>query len=277
MEMEEQYVNSAQTKEFLELVGPWERDAAAYREATKRRSEIDVAYGAEAGQKVDVFFPEGGDDKKTRSVVLFIHGGYWQSMGKSFFSHYARGANERGLTVAVVGHTLCPNATMSAVVKEIAQAAAFVSQRFDRRVTVCGHSSGGHLAACIASDRWREIGPLSSPQPVSGALIISGLFDLEPLLQTTLNGALQLEAAEARRLSPIHWSAAPGQRVVAYVGGRETSEFHRQTRDFAATWKGRGGNVTTVEVAGASHFSVAEPLTNPDSAQTRDLVSLATS
>src|SRR5690242_11545830 len=125
MDMEAQYVGSAQTKEFLELVGPWERDAAAYREATARRAELDVAYGPEAGQKLDLFFPEGGDDKQAPSVVLFIHGGYWQSMGKSFFSHFARGPNARGLTVAVTGHTLCPHASLAEAVTEIAQAAVF--------------------------------------------------------------------------------------------------------------------------------------------------------
>jgi hypothetical protein len=64
---------------------------------------------------------------------------------------------------------------------------------------------------------------------------ISGLFELEPLVSTSLNARLGLDAAEARRLSPLFWPPPAGRTMIAYVGGAESSEFLRQSRTVVAS------------------------------------------
>lgn len=270
--METEYADPAMMQEYLRHVGVWAQDAAAYRESAAPRAELDLAYGDKERQRLDIFAPEGGGGGP---VALFVHGGYWQAMDKASFSHMARGANEHGITVAIAGYTLCPAATLQAIIDEIRRAVAFVAKRFKKPVTVFGHSAGGHLTACMLATDWRAFDPSLAADTVPAGMPISGLFDLEPLFSTSINIKVGLDVAEARRLSPLFWQAPVGKAVIAYVGASESSEFLRQTRALVARWRPEGVLATAVEVAGATHFTVIAPLADRASAMTQDLVTLA--
>ena len=112
------------------------------------------------------------------------------------------------------------------------------------------------------------------------ALALSGVFDLEPLIQTSLNEALNLDPVTAKALSPLYWPApnggAPGGRVLdCWVGGAESNEFLRQSRNMAATWGGLGADTRVEVVEGANHFTILEPLADPKSSLVQRLVALA--
>jgi arylformamidase len=262
VDLELEYANPAQMEEFLRTVGNWERESAAYRDALGERATLDIAYGSGPAQRFDLFAARPGVEAAPR-VALFIHGGYWQSMGKSSFSHLARGANELGVTVAAVGHTLSPEAKLADMVLEVADAAALIEKTLGKQVVAYGHSSGGHLAACAL--------PCES---VVAALTVSGLFEVEPVNATSIGGKLGLTAADARAVSPRTWAVLKRKPVRAFVGGLESSEFRRQSREFVDYWKAGGGDATFVEVAGATHFTVIEGLTDPESAMSRALAAL---
>ena len=250
---EAEYNNRARVPEHMAHIAGWQRDAAAYRDAAW--GELDLAYGPQERHRLDLFHPEGGD--AGGPVVLFIHGGYWQAFDKSSSSHLARGANGRGLTVAVPSYRLAPAATLAEIVADIEAAAGFVLRRTGRALVACGHSAGGHLSACLMarSAAW--------PRPVRAAMPISGLFDLPPLVSTSVNRALNLTVEEARRLSPLDWPPASG-RVVAVVGGAESGEYLRQSRTLAEQWGEAGVAARYHEVPAAHHFNVIAGLANPD-------------
>lgn len=269
--MESEYLSPAMTRDFPGSVEAWARDARAYREAVGARAELDVVYGDAPRQRLDIFPASGGEGGP---VAMFVHGGYWQYMDRSSFSHLARGANAHGVTVVVAGYTLCPAATLGGIVEEIRAAVAFVAKRLGAPVTVFGHSAGGHLTACMLATEWPSFDPSLGAGTVVAGMPISGIFELEPLLATSLNRKLRLDAAEARRLSPLSWSAPAGSSLIAYVGGDESSELLRQTRGLVARWGAAGVSAAAVEVPGAGHFGVIAPLSDPESAMTRDLVSL---
>src|SRR5262245_4004642 len=107
LDVEREYADPAMMRELFEVMPIWERDAMAYREAAGARAQLDLSYGDKERERIDIFSPAGGSDGP---IALFVHGGYWQAMDKSSFSHLARGANERGLTVAIPEYTLCPEA-----------------------------------------------------------------------------------------------------------------------------------------------------------------------
>ena len=77
---------------------------------------------------------------------------------------------------------------------------------------------------------------------VPAGYAISGVFDLTPLVQVSMNQDLRLDDAEARRVSPLFWQLAAGRVLDAVVGGAESSEFRRQSRIIADGWRGQGGN-----------------------------------
>jgi arylformamidase len=106
------------------------------------------------------------------------------------------------------------------------------------------------------------------PATVRGALPISGLFDLIPLLSTTVNAPLGLDEAEAKRLSPM-LMPSPGLPLHAVVGGEEGAEYTRQSRGIAEAWGG-----SWAAIPAANHFTVVEPLADPDSALVRRAVAM---
>lgn len=272
IDLEAEYNNRARVPEHPAHLAAWARDAAAYRIACGDRAILDIAYGEHPRQRLDLFLPEGGVGG---AVVLFLHGGYWQALGKSSFSHMAAGANAHGITVAVAGYTLCPDISIAGIVDEVRAAVVAVAQRFGKPLTVYGHSAGGHLAAAMAATDWGKEAPGLGFDPVPAALPISGLFELEPLVPTSINEKLGLDLAEARRLSPIYWPPPKGKRIVAVAGGDESNEFLRQTRDLAERWSAAGVIARAVTVAGTNHFTVIGPLADPNADLTRGLAALA--
>src|SRR5580693_9462669 len=122
----------------------WARDAAAYRE---QRAPRRIAYGPGPRHVIDVFAGEDAE-KNNAPLVVFIHGGYWQALDGSWFSHMARGLNAYGIRVAVPTYTLCPQVSVAGIIEEMRQATRELA-KLSSRLTISGHSAGGHLAACM--------------------------------------------------------------------------------------------------------------------------------
>ena len=274
IDYEAEYNNRARVPEHPQIFAAWARDAAAYREETaaERRAELGIRYGATARQTIDLFSPAGGGPAP---LALFIHGGYWRSLEPAAFSHMARGLNARGVAVAVAGYDLCPQVHIADIVGEMRQACLYLWRRFGRRVLVLGHSAGGHLAACMLASEWKTVAPDMPADLVPAAYSISGLFDLEPLVAVAMNADLRLDPAEARRASPLYWSAPEGRAFDAVVGGLESAEFLRQSRTIAEAW-GQHGVATRYEaVPQTNHFTVVDALADAQSPMVARLAALA--
>jgi arylformamidase len=266
IDYEVEYNNRARVPEHPPIIAGWAKDAEVYRAVSSWQR---LRYGPTERQEID-FFPASD----LGHIVVFIHGGYWQALDRSFFSHMARGLNARGISVAVPGYDLCPQVSVADIIVQM-KAAARELARLGRRLVVSGHSAGGHLAACLLATDWKAVSPEVPADLVSAAYAISGLFDLEPLVGTSVNAALRLDAASARAASPLHWPAPRGGILDAVVGGAESNEYLRQSRLMAETW-GRAGLATRYEaIPDANHFTVIAPLADPRSAMTARLAELA--
>jgi arylformamidase len=272
---EKEYDNRTRVPEHPQIFSAWARDAAAYREQAlaQKRAELDLRYGEGARQTIDLFFAQPA--VVDAPFAVFVHGGWWRSFAPASFSHLAIGLNAHGVNVAVAGYDLCPQVTIARITDEIRQACLFLWTRFRRRLLCYGHSAGGHLTGAMLATEWTTCGGDVPAQLVPAGLSISGLFDLLPLIDVSLNQDLRLDAEEARRLSPAFWRAPTGLVLDAVVGALESSEFLRQSRLIADVW-GKAGVSTRYEtVAGANHFTVLAPLTDPASPMVRRLASLA--
>lgn len=274
IDYEAEYNNRARVPEHPRIFERWTRDAAVYRAARTeaRRAETGLKYGASARQTIDLFFPDSGAQAP---LAMFIHGGYWRSLEPSQFSHMAAGLNARGVTVAVAGYDLCPQVTIAAIIDELRQACLFLWKRFGKRMMVHGHSAGGHLAAAVLATDWKPLDGAAPADLVSSGYSISGVFDLSPLAGVSMNQDLRLDGAEARRVSPLFWPAPTGRSFDSLVGALESSEFRRQARIIAEEWAKKGVATRYQEIAGANHFTVCDPLTDPDSAMVGRLAELA--
>jgi arylformamidase len=274
VDYEIEYNNRARVPEHVDIFARWTRDAAAYRERMKaeENAELGLAYGPSARQKVDLFFP---DATGHTPLAMFVHGGYWRSLDASMHSHLAAGLNARGIAVAVAGYDLCPQVTIGQIVDEIRMACLFLWRRFGQRIMVYGHSAGGHLAACMVATDWKSLDGKAPADLVPAGYSISGLFDLTPLVGTAMNADLRLDEATAAKLSPLAWPVAAGRAFDAVVGAQESPEFLRQSRIVTEAWRARGVEARYEDVPGANHFTVVDPLTDPNSVMTARCAALA--
>lgn len=263
MDLEAEYNNQKRVPEWATIVAGWRRDSAAFR-ARATDARLDVAYGVTERSRFDLFGPADAP------VVMFIHGGYWQRLERESFSHLAAGVNAHGVAMALPSYDLCPFVTLPTIIDQMRQAAVRLHRITSRRIIACGHSAGGHLTAMLMATDWRAIDPALPADLVPAGLPISGVFELAPLVPTSINDALRLSVTEAVRLSASSLPPPPHRGLHAVVGDAESGEFLRQTRDFAAAWGG-----TSEALDGANHFSVVAPLADPQHAITRRLAAMA--
>jgi len=265
---ETEYNNRARVPEHVAIIPRWARDAAAYR--AEASCELGVSYGPSPRQYYDLFRPQ---TMKGDALAVFFHGGYWQALDPSFFSHMARGLNGRGVAVAVIGYNLCPEVTIADIIGQTRFACGVLHRRFGLPLVAFGHSAGGHIAACMLATDWRSVAGDLPPQLVRAGYGVSGIYNLKPLTETSLNTALQLSFEESERQSPFFWPAPSRLVFDAVVGAEESAEYLRQSRRLVDAW-GLGGVSTRYEELDGNHFTVIMPFADIDSAMTRRVVEL---
>lgn len=268
IDYEAEYNNRARVPEHPSIIAGWARDAQAYRES-QRDVYRTISYGPGARNTVDVF-----PARNEGAMVVFIHGGYWQALDGSFFSHLAAGLNAHGVSVAIPSYDLCPQVSVGDIIAQMRMAARELA-RLGRRLVVSGHSAGGHLAACLMATDWRSIDTALPEDLVKAAYTISGLFDLGPLVKTSVNNALALDEASARQVSPLFWPLPSRGSLDAVLGGNESAEYFRQSRTIVDVWRHGGIETRFAEVPGANHFTAIAPLADPHSSMTARLLDLA--
>lgn len=241
----------------------WVAPAKAFRQAA--RGEVDLPYGEHPRARFDLFRPDGDP----RGVFVFIHGGFWMKLDKSYWSHLAAAALARGFAAAIPSYPLCPEARIRDIAAMAGAAVKAAAARFAGPILLAGHSAGGHLVTRMLC----EDAPLP-PQTaarIARAASISGLHDLRPLMRCAMNATLRLDAEEARVESPALRDPATGASLLCWVGADERPEFIRQNALLANIWRGAGLATAAVEEPQRHHFDVVDGLADPNSALARAL------
>jgi arylformamidase len=269
-ELDEQYDIEAAVPDFSAYALRFVRDSARAR--AELTCHLDVPYGPTLDERLDVFPGEPGGP-----VVVFIHGGYWKSLTSAEFSFAARGPVARGATVVIPTYALCPQVTIDEIVRQHRAAVAWTYRHAadygadPERLVVVGHSAGGHGVAMLLGTPWA--GDYGLPQDVVRAgCAISGLFDLRPLPYTFVQPDLQLTADQVLRNSPILNLPQSAPPLLVTNGGRQTSEFERQSVDFIAAWQAAGLPGEYWARPELNHFDEILPLVEPDSELTERIL-----
>lgn len=268
IDYEAEYNNRARVPEYPQIFAKWAKDAEAYRARMASGRHLHMSYGATSRETIDLFLAA-----PDAPLAVFIHGGWWRSLEPASFSHMAAGLNAHGINVAMPGYNLCPQVGIADIIEEMRRALLHLWRRYGKRMLVFGHSAGGHLTAAMMATDWPALDAAAPRDLVPAGYAISGVFDLVPLVATSMNADFRLDEERARTISPLLWPAPRGA-LDAVAGALELSEFLRQSRAIVDAW-GKAGTATRYgEIAGANHFTVLDPLADPVSKMVARLIEL---
>ncbi|MCM2423928.1 alpha/beta hydrolase [Streptomyces sp. RKAG293] len=251
------------------------RSLPAYLDEYRRLSEAarrdhpvltGLAYGPHPAETLD-YFPATSTGAVTGTgagtarppLLVFVHGGNWQALGRAESAFPAPPLLAAGAAVAVVEYGLAPDVGLDTMAGMVRRSVDWLLQNADRlgfapdRLHLCGTSAGAHLAAmALLPD------PLDGPDVsgrIAGAVLLSGIYDLEPVRLSYVNEALRLDEATALRNSPLHLLPARPAEVVVARGGNETEEYIRQHERMVAALRPRAA-VTEVVAERRNHFDL---------------------
>lgn len=258
--LDAQYNNRARFPDFSRHFEAW----GTWSEATRSRlpCHLDLAFGPGACERLDIFPAE----RPGSPLYLFIHGGYWYSLDKADYSYLAEGLRPHGLTTAVNNFGLAPAYDMDEIVRQNRAALVWLWRNagdygYDReKIYAAGHSAGGHLAAMLLATDWPSWGADLPSDLVKGACAVGGIFDLEPIRLSFLNQKLHLSEAQVARHSPQRQRYPQAAPLLLIVAKDESPEFHRQSEEMAALWRGLGYPVDLFVPDGLDHFDVVNQL-----------------
>ncbi len=235
---------------------------------------LGVRYGTSEDETLDLFTAAPGSP-----LVVLIHGGYWRMLSKDDFAFPALPLVPRGIAVASVNYGLAPRVSLREITRQCRAAVVYLYHHagdlgFDRdRIFIAGHSAGGHLGGMLITGDWHASMRVPT-DVVKGALLVSGLYDLEPVRLSVAQEWLNLSASDVAELSPARLRPAGSPRLVVSYGGEESVEFRRQTEDFAADWRLQGKQVKAIDRQPFNHFSVILDLARERTPLTRALEEL---
>jgi len=224
-----------------------------------------VAYGPSEYERLDIFRAAAAN----APVNVFVHGGAWRRNKAADYALQAEPLIRAGAHAVIVdfinveqsGGDLFP------MYEQVRRALAWAWRNADSfggdraRFYISAHSSGSHLAACVLTRGWREE---DLPQDFcKGALLLSGMYDLEPVRRSKRSTYVKFTDAMVERLSAQrHLDGLHTPLVLAY-GTCETPEFQRQTQGFFAAVRGLEKPAELIVGEAYNHFELLETLANP--------------
>jgi arylformamidase len=269
IDYEAEYNNRIRISDYPSIIARWKSASAVARQVAP--ADLDQPYGPGERQRYDLYHA----GEHTAPLIVYIHGGYWQLGSRQDTAFVAHAFNAAGIDIALPSYSLCPAVSVMQIIDELRRCLAVVWTATRKRPVVAGHSAGGHLTAAMLATDWSTV-PGVPPDLVRAGCAISGVFELAPLITTTMNVAMRLDHDAAAAASPLLWPPPPaGRTLVAAVGGEETPEFHRQSRAMTERWASAGVATEYMSISGANHFTVVDELTRPDSALFTRMVALA--
>lgn len=254
---------------FFHHLRRWDELSQAARRDTAPREH---SYGDDPVERLDLYRSSG----EVAPLLVFVHGGEWQSLDKAEFGFLAPPFLARGVALALINYGRAPESPLDLMVGRCRRAVAWLYRNAPEleldptRIYLAGHGAGAQLALAAASQNWRDLELLGDP--VAGAAGLGGIYDLEPVRLSYLNAVLRLDRNGAESLSPIHRPAPRRCPVWLATGGRESLEIRRQSRALAAAWRGQGCAVEIAEFPGEDHYGLLERMAAGGSAFQREVL-----
>ena len=249
------------------------RDADSVQARVELDGVLDLRFGPNPLEVLDVFRQPSAI---AAPVQIYFHGGYWRAQHKENFSFVARPLVAAGAVAVIVSYDLCPDVTLDDIVAEAKRALRWTFENIARyggdpdRIHISGSSAGAHLCAMLLAHNWSAEG--LPADLVKGAVPITGIYDLEPVLHITVNAEIRLDPEMAKRNSPLFLPVHGRPPVLVAVGAAETERWIAESQAYAEHLRRAGVPVTYLESPGDNHFSVTARLRQADNDLVRGML-----
>ena len=231
----------------------------------------DLAY-ADAGEEnlLDVYY--NSQLKKTKDVVVFIHGGSWNSGSKNTYWFLGKNFAKKGKVMVVINYQLSPFANYENMALDCSKAIKWVKENVanyggnPNRIFVMGHSAGGHLAALINQDPiyFQKLG---IENPIKGVILDDPFgLDIHQYMKLQINttdkyipGFLKVFSEDEKNwinASPVFTVANITNPYLLFVGGKTYESIKIQTPAFYQKLKLNHKSVYFEEIKNKKHVAM---------------------
>ena len=262
-ELEYQYNPRVTVPEFPQLAEMRSAKSRQVRDSAK--SWLNIAYGTSPRETLDIYAGE----KAGGPVLVYLHGGYWRSGSKEDNANFVPAFTQRGANVALIEYDLCPQVTVTDIVRQTRAAIAWVYRNIaayggdPAKFYVSGHSAGGHLTAMVLAHDWeKEAMPADF---IKGAVAMSGVHDLDVVMRIGANEQIRMTPEIAEQNSPMRHPPRVACPLLVAVGAVEPEGWRQMSKDYFAFCQSRGLKAEYLEVPGANHYTMSEHLGDPSS------------
>lgn len=265
-ELNDQYNNRLHVPDYANYFERWEKLSRQADDAYKIIK--DVPYGDHAREYLDIF-PARVSGSKT---LVFIHGGYWHLFDKSLFHFLATDFLQYNVTTVLINYPFAPAATMNDIVSSCKNAMQWLHKNMHNyngnpeEMYVLGHSAGAHLASMLLCDDTTNF--------LKGYVLLSGLYELEPVMLSYVNDILGMDKAAAIKNSPIFLTPANQCPLLFVAGAAETNEFKDQTTEIYDHWKSKHNDIALLQIPGKNHYSILDAFTEKNSVLQTEIFSM---
>ncbi|QDP84310.1 alpha/beta hydrolase [Chryseobacterium sp. SNU WT5] len=196
------------------------------------RKYKDVIYGQSSNKedlKLNIFVPNNSDHKKF-PVLIFVHGGNWNSGNKDQYGFFGRNFAKKDVITVILEYTLSPTANIDQMTTKIATAIMWVQKNINTyhgdasQIFVTGHSAGGQLVASAVLNPKFEVAENS----ISGIILNDAAgIDMKDYLEkyppTTEDDYLATWSNDPKnwyQASPIYFLNEKSPPFLIYVGSK---------------------------------------------------------
>lgn len=229
---------------------------------------------------IDLYFPSKSTEIlpdinaiKPKAIFVYIHGGYWQYLSRKESSFMAQTMTDEQILTAVIGYPIAPHANIDQIVSCVEQGLLKIlhlAKKLSVKVYISGHSAGGHLAATVLLVDWKKKYNIDA-NVFGGIFLVSGVFDLVPLVSTYVNDPIGMTETTAKYQSPLHrsdqdyWCALKHLPILCVHGQYDPATFRDQNENYGRYLEEIGFNhVKVLQLDDFDHFDVIEQLENCD-------------
>lgn len=262
--IEKQY-NPRTTVTPDELVRFTELGARLSEEARQKYAgRYDLRFGDGPLENADFFYC----GKPNRPLMVFFHGGYWRARDKKDYSFVVNGVLPLDCSVVVMNYDLCPAVTVHEIVAQTKRGLEWVHQQAQswqvdvNQIYVSGHSAGAHIIAATLAQTGADF-QLKQHQ-IKKAYLISGVFDVEPVLEISVNEEVKLQPSDVQVLSPVRHPFASDVAYEVIVGGAEPKDWIGESERMAAHLTRQGCKVGLHVLPGLNHYTVLHEMDRPE-------------